>query len=120
MFPHWGGPTRVANGERKSRSSPRHHHLQHSDGEKLKYQNAFGGSVGNIGGAVSSSEKYHKYFPHNLLSGGTGSGTGGGGGYFDLSDKLDSLHLGSGSRGSEKSSLLSGIIKHSFKDFQAA
>ncbi|XP_040168025.1 uncharacterized protein LOC120902967 isoform X4 [Anopheles arabiensis] len=94
--------------ERKSRSSPRHHHLQHSDGEKLKYQNAFGGSVGNIGGAVSSSERYHKYFPHNLLSGGTGSGTGGGGGYFDLSDKLDSLHLGSGSRGSEKSSLLSG------------
>ncbi|XP_053661377.1 IQ motif and SEC7 domain-containing protein 2-like [Anopheles marshallii] len=90
--------------ERKSRSSPRHHHLQHSDGEKLKYQNAFGGSVGNIGGS-SSSEKYHKYFPHHLLSG--GSGTGGSGGYFDLSDKLDSLNLG-GSRGSEKSSLISG------------
>uniref|UniRef100_A0A4Y0BL11 SEC7 domain-containing protein n=1 Tax=Anopheles funestus TaxID=62324 RepID=A0A4Y0BL11_ANOFN len=90
--------------ERKSRSSPRHHHLQQSDGEKLKYQNAFGGSVGNIGGS-SSSEKYHKYFPHHLLSG--GSGTGGSGGYFDLSDKLDSLNLG-GSRGSEKSSLISG------------
>ncbi|XP_053672013.1 IQ motif and SEC7 domain-containing protein 2-like [Anopheles nili] len=85
--------------ERKSRSSPRHHHLQHSDGEKLKYQNAFGGSVGNVGSS-SSSDKYHKYFPHHLLSGGSGSSSGGG--YFDLSDKIDS-------RGSEKgSSLISG------------
>ncbi|XP_058055071.1 uncharacterized protein LOC131206510 [Anopheles bellator] len=107
---HQGG------GERKSRSSPRnhhHHHLQQGNaGEKLQYQNAFGGSVGaNIGGSPSSSsERYYRHYPshQHLLSGAVGSG--GSGGYYDLSEKLDSsLTVGGGSRSSEKSSsLISG------------